>query len=148
MKDNGLIVATKGSLADVEVDCKTACQSCAAKSLCLGQSQSKGVLPAKNPLQAHPGDRVAIDIPENMYSRSLILFFGSLLFAGLAGMALGYLGSALTFFSAETGGILGLLIGIFSAGLWLSRRFRKKMNEQLVPTITMIIDKGGNNGKT
>ena len=146
MKDNGLVVAAQGHSAEVEVNCLTACQACSAKSLCIGQSQAKGILSVNNPLQASPGDRVTIEIPEEEYSKSLIFLFGSLLFAALTGMAAGHLSSALLALPTSTGSILGLFLGILVAGIWLFRRFRKKMNCRLFPTITTIINKGGQYG--
>jgi positive regulator of sigma E activity len=146
MKDNGLVIAAQGHSADVEVNCLTACQACSAKSLCIGQSQTKGILSVNNPLQANPGDRVTIEIPEEEYSKSLILLFGSLLFAALAGMAAGHFSSALLALPTSTGSILGLFLGILAAGIWLFRRFRKKMNSRLCPTIITIINKGGQYG--
>ena len=146
MKDNGLVVAAQGHSADVEVNCLTACQACSAKSLCIGQSQAKGILSVKNPLQASPGDRVTIEIPEEEYNKSLALLFGSLLFAALAGMAAGHFSSALLSLPTSTGSIIGLFLGILTAGIWLFRRFGKKMNHRLFPTITTIINKGGQYG--
>lgn len=146
MKDNGLVVTAQGHSADVEVNCLTTCQACSAQSLCIGQSQAKGLLSVNNPLQASPGDRVTIEIPEDAYSKSLILLFGSLLFAALAGMVAGHFSSALLALPTSTGSILGLFLGILAAGIWLFRRFRKKMNSRLCPTITTIINKGGQYG--
>lgn len=146
MTDNGLVVAAHGLSAEVEVNCLTACHACSAKSLCIGQSQAKGILSVNNPLQAGPGDRVTIEIPEEAYSKSLILLFGSLLTAALAGMAAGHYGSALFALPTAGGSILGLFLGILAAGVWLFRRFRKKMNRRLFPTITAIINKGGQYG--
>ena len=146
MKDSGCVVAINGNLADVEVPCLTACQACSAKSLCIGQSQSKGILSVNNPLQAALGDRVALEIPDGMYSKSLILFFGSLLIAALAGMTAGYFCAAWLPLSGSTGSILGLFLGILVAGMWLSLRFRRKTNSQLFPTITAIITHGGHHG--
>ncbi len=83
MKDKGLVVSSQNKLAEVEVQCFAACLNCSAQSLCLGQSQSKGRVSAKNPLEAMPGDTVFLDIPETMYNKSLSLIFGTLLLATL-----------------------------------------------------------------
>lgn len=146
MKDNALVVRAHGRLAEVEVNCLTACQACSAKSLCIGKTRSTGILSANNPLRAKPGDRVTIEIPEAAYSRSLILIFGSLLLAALAGMAAGYFSTALLGLPASTGALVGLCLGILAAGAWLFRHFRDKMNRRLLPTITTLNDQGGRYG--
>lgn len=146
MKDSGLVLATKNDFAEVEVNCLSGCHDCSAKSLCIGKGQSKGILSVKNPLQARPGDAVTIDIPESLYSRSLIFLFGSLLVAGLLGMAGGYISAFIIALSPSTASVLGLFLGLIIAGAWLFRRFRKKINSRLFPTITSILNKGGQNG--
>ncbi|MGD2294447.1 MAG: SoxR reducing system RseC family protein [Candidatus Aminicenantes bacterium] len=146
MKDSGLVVATKGRLAEVEVNCLTACQDCSAKSLCSAQGPNKGLLSAKNPLKALPGDRVTLEIPDGMYNKSLIILFGSLLLAALVGIAAGYFSAAFLPLSASLGSIIGLFLGILLAAIWQFRRFRKKTNARLFPTITAIISKGGDHG--
>ena len=91
MKDNGLVVSINKDLAHVEVKCLEACRDCSARSLCVGQKQAKGLLAVKNPLNAGPGDKVQIEVPDTNYSKALILLFGTLLIVALIGMAAGYL---------------------------------------------------------
>ncbi len=146
MKDNGLVISTQNKLAEVEVQCFAACQDCAAQSLCVGQSQSKGHVSAKNPLHAQPGDTVSLDIPETMYNKSLILVFGTFLTAALLGLAVGHFSSPLLSLSSPVSGIIGLFLGLTAAGFWLFHFFRKKNNERLFPVITAIINKGGHHG--
>jgi positive regulator of sigma E activity len=140
------VLSTHGPLAEVEVRCLTACQACAAKSLCIGQSHSTGILKAENLLQADPGDRVILNIPEEAYTRSLLLLFGTLLISAVAGLGLGYISAAAVPVSAEMGGLFGLCVGIVAGGAWLARRFRNKKNNGLLPTIIKITDKGGQDG--
>ena len=97
MRDSGRVLRTQDKFAEVEVSCLEACQGCSAKALCIGQSHQKGILSVKNPLHALPGDQVSLDIPEEKYARSLILFFGTLLAGSLLGLAAGSLSSG--FFS-------------------------------------------------
>jgi len=146
MKDNGLVISARNKLAEVEVQCFAACHNCSAQSLCLGQSQSKGRVSAKNPLQAQPGDTVSLDIPETMYNKALILIFGTFLSAALLGMAAGHFSSPIFSLPSPASGILGLFLGLLAAGFWLFRFFRKKNNERLFPVITAIINKGGHHG--
>lgn len=143
MKDRGLVVSSEGDLAHVEVSCVVdSCHSCSARSLCVGQAQSKGLITAKNPLNASPGDEVEIDIPDTKYSQSLIAIFGALLAASLAGIGVGYFISSL--FSLPSAGIslLGLLLFLVIAGIILFRYFKKKNRKSLYPLIVDIIKKG------
>lgn len=146
MKDNGLVISTQNTQAEVQVQCFAACHSCSAQSLCLGQSQSKGLVSAKNPLRAQPGDTVCLDIPETMYTRSLILVFGTFLSAALLGLAAGFFSAPILSLPSQTSGILGFFLGQLAAGIWLFRFFQKKNNDRLFPVITAIINKGGHHG--
>ena len=146
MKDKGTVVSTDDSFARVEVECLEACQGCSASSLCVGQKNAKGLLSVRNPLHAKSGDLVLISIPESHYSRALILLFGTLLIATLSGLGLGCLISPVLSMPMSGSSILGVLLGIAIAGVFLSLRFRKINNEFLYPEIIEILYKGGNYG--
>ena len=136
MRDKGIVITAEEDTAQVEVECFIeSCQSCAAKSLCVGQNQSKGVLIVSNPLRAGPGDEVEIEIPESKYSRALILLFGSLLAASLLGIGLGSLLSPVLPFSSSVSSLLGLLLALIIACLLLLRYFRAKNKASLYPVI-------------
>lgn len=143
MKDKGKVISTEGEFARVEVACLEACQGCAARSLCIGHTNTKGLLSVRNPLQAKEGDVVLIAIPEARYSKALILFFGVLICAALAGMGLGYFFSLIfPLFSSESS-VAGVFFGVAIAGFWLFKRFKKVNNKSLYPEITAIMPKGG-----
>lgn len=143
MRDKGLVVSTKEGMAQVEVHCFIeSCHKCSARSLCVGQNQSKGLLMVKNPLQAFPGDEVEIEIPDTKYSSALILLFGSLLTASMFGMGIGYLLSPLLPLSSSGASILGFLSALIIVGIVLSRYFRGKSKAFLYPEIIGIIKKG------
>jgi positive regulator of sigma E activity len=143
MRDKGLVVSTKEDMAQVEVQCfSELCKKCSARSLCIGQNQSKGLLLSKNPLRAYPGDEVEVEIPDTKYSKSLILLFGSLLVASLLGIGLGSLLSPLLALSSSGASLVGLLSALLIAGFFLSRYFRAKNKESLYPVIIDIINKG------
>lgn len=147
MKDNGIVVSTKEDMAKVEVDCFVeSCQNCRARSLCIGQNQSRGLIVVKNSLHATPGDKVEIEIPETRYNKVLILLFGSLLTAALLGLAAGYFSSSLLPLSPSQSSLLGLLLGIILAGWGLFRFFRKKNDQDLYPVVIDIIKKGDKHG--
>lgn len=142
MTDNGLVITTRKDIAEVEVDCFEGCHDCTARSLCIGNKQNKGRLSVKNPLDAMPGDKVKIQIPEDRYSQALIILFGGLLLALLLGMGGGYLMSLLFTFPSSLASFIGLAAGLIFGGLVLSRVFRRKNKEQLYPMIVDIIKKG------
>ncbi len=146
MQDKGLVISAQNKLAKVEVQCFEACQKCSAQNLCIGKSQSKGLLSAKNPIHALPGNTVSLEIPDTQYNKSLILIFSTFLLAALLGMAVGYFSSVLFSLPAPASSILGLFLGLFVSGFWLFRFFLKKNNERLFPVITAIINKGGHHG--
>jgi len=142
MTDNGLVITTRKDIAEVEVDCFEGCHDCTARSLCIGNKQNKGRLSVKNPLDAMPGDKVKIQIPEDRYSQALIILFGGLLLALLLGMGGGYLMSLLFTFPSALASFIGLAAGLIFGGLVLSRVFRRKNKKQLYPVIVDIIKKG------
>lgn len=142
MTDNGLVIATRKNIAEVEVNCFDGCHDCTARSLCIGNKQNKGRLSVQNPLDAMPGDMVKIQIPEDRYSQALTILFGGLLLALLLGMGGGYLMSLLFTFPSSLASFIGLAAGLIFGGLVLSRVFRQKNKEQLYPVIVDIIKKG------
>jgi positive regulator of sigma E activity len=142
MKDNGTVISTEGDLAQVKVSCFQACDECSAHSLCIGPAKTKGQLLVKNPLNASPGDKVRIEVPEQNYTRALIIIFGGLLTAALVGMGVGYLFSGLTPLSLQQSSILGFFLGIGLITLGLFRYFRTINKIKMYPRIIAISKKG------
>lgn len=142
MTDNGTVISTNDGFAQVKVNCLLPCDDCRAHSLCIGNKKTPGQLSVRNPLDAHPGDEVMIEIPEEQYSRSLIVLFGLLLLGSLIGMAAGYLLSSIIPLSSSDASFIGLACGLLIAGYWLVRYFQKKNHSTLYPIITNIIKKG------
>ena len=142
MKDKGVVVSTEKEFARVQVDCFSGCHDCTAHALCIGEKNKDGILSVRNPLGADRGDEVGLSIPEARYNRSLIVLFGSLLAATLAGGGAGYaLGPHLSL-APSVGGAVGLAAALFLAGFWLARRFQKINSSALYPEIIEIIKKG------
>lgn len=143
MRDKGLVVSTKDDFAQVEVQCFIeSCQDCSARSLCVGQDKKKGILVARNLLEAQAGDEVEVDIPETKYNQALILLFGVLLAAAILGMAAGYFLSLLLSLSSSMASFSGLLLALLIAGGWLFRHFHKNRRHHLYPKITSILKRG------
>ena len=144
MRDKGLVVSTKDDFAQLEVQCFIeSCHNCSAKSLCVGQDKKKGILVARNPLEAQAGDEVEVDIPETKYNQALILLFGVLLAAAILGMGAGYFLSLFLPFSSSLASFSGLLLALLIAGGWLFRYFHKDHGLHLYPEITSILKRGG-----
>lgn len=147
MRDKGLVVSTQGDLARVEVQCFIeSCQDCSARSLCAGQDIKKGLLVARNPLEAQAGDEVEVDIPETQYNHALILLFGILLAAAILGMGAGYVLSLFLSLSSSLASFSGLILALIIAGGWLFRHFHKDRWFRLYPKITNILKRGGLHG--
>ena len=146
MTDKGLVITTERDRAEVEITCLTGCHECTAKSLCIGNKHNKGRLSVKNPLHAQPGDQVEIHIPEEKYSRALILLFGWLLSAIFLGIGAGYVSSMIFPLSVSMASLIGLACGLAIGGSVLDRIFRHKNKDQLYPVIIDIIKKGENYG--
>lgn len=142
MMDNGLVISTEKDLAEVEVACTEGCRDCAARSLCIGNKKNKGRLSVRNPIHAMPGDEVTIRIPEESYSRALILLFGSLLAAVLLGTGGGYLSAVIFSLPLSLASLAGVACALVIGGLVLTRVFRQKNNALLYPVIIDIIKKG------
>lgn len=147
MTDEGLVVSTQNDLAEVQVDCFEGCHDCSARSLCIGNNQNKGRVSVKNPVHAMPGDEVKIRIPEEAYSRALILFFGVLISAIFFGMGGGYLWALVFSLPSFPAVFIGLVCGLAAGGFILARIFRQKNKDQLYPVIVAIMKKGDSYGK-
>jgi len=147
MKEKAWVVSSQGELAQVKVNQKEElCNACSARSLCVGQKQTKGTITVLNPLSAQPGDEVKIEIPEESYNKELILIFGALLSAALFGLALGYLFALLLSFPSSQLSFIGFILGLLMGGFLLFRYFRQIKNKRLYPLIIDITRKGDSHG--
>ena len=142
MRDKGIVIATQGNLAKVQVDCFSACDDCSARNLCLGQKHSQGLLAVKNSLHADPGDKVVIEVPESNYTKALIILFGSLVISAIGGMAVGYASALLFLFPSSQGSLLGFFLGIGAGMTWIIYYFRKNNLKDIYPNIIDITIKG------
>ncbi len=146
MRDSGLVISVQGDLAQIQVSCSDACSDCSASSLCKGPNQSKGLIEARNPHNAAPGDEVQIEIPETNYNRALILLFGTLLVASVGGAFAGILLAGTLSLPSSQAGFFGFILGLGAAIPWLVRYFRTANLKSLYPVILDITKKGGCHG--
>jgi positive regulator of sigma E activity len=146
MKDNATVISVHNDLAWVKVSPKVSCCECSARALCAGQKDAEGQLAARNPLQARPGDEVEIEVPETNYHKELIMIFGLLLAASLAGLALGYALVPIGRLPPAENGFLGLVIGLILSGFGLFRYYRGREEKAGYPVIVEILKKGEHYG--
>ncbi len=142
MRDEALVKKIEGPYAEVIVEPKEACHSCASRALCSISESGLSLLRVLNPLSAKPGDIVEIEIPEATYSRQLIFIFSLLILISVFGAALGTILSSRSGLSASLAGALGFFAGAGLASLiiWLIFRRPKK---RVFPTICAIIKSNG-----
>jgi positive regulator of sigma E activity len=146
MKDKGIVISTQGECAEVDVSCLDSCQDCSARNLCGAVTNKKSFLTVLNPVGAHSGDAVSLDVPESAYSRHLTLLFGGLLAGAVAGAFLGYILSQIIPVPGDLISLLGLSLGGVAAG-WMLFHHLRKDSRRLYPVITGIIpQKGESNG--
>ena len=138
MRDKGTVLTAEGRMAQVRVDCSRACRECSASSLCKGATSDEGALSVRNPVNAHPGDEVMIEIPEGHYHRALIGMFAGLLAASLLGALVGQALSGPLALDTAVGAPLGFFLGIGLAVPILVLYFKKKNQHNLYPSITDI----------
>ncbi len=146
MKDNGIVIAIQGDLAQVRVECASACQECSASSLCKGSAEKNGVISVLNPLAAAPGDEVLIEVPEDRYNRALIGLFAGLLGGAIFGAGAGYGLSGPLSLEPSLSGPLGFFAGLGLAIPGLILYFRKINQRFLSPSVIEITQKGDRYG--
>jgi positive regulator of sigma E activity len=146
MKDNATVIRVEDGLAWVKVTPKVACCKCSARALCSAKQDEEGKLAVRNPVDAHPGDEVEIDVPETDYSRALSGIFALLLIASLAGLTLGYLVAPLKSLAPGINGLIGLAAGLGLGGLAVHRRYGSATQEAGWPVIIAVLKKGGFHG--
>jgi positive regulator of sigma E activity len=146
MRDSATVIRVQNGLAWVKVTPKVACCECSARALCSAKQDEDGQLAVRNPVDAHPGDEVEIDVPETDYTRTLSTIFGLLLIGSLAGLALGYILSPVRSLTPGENGLIGLLAGLGLSGLGIHRRYRSGKHDAGWPVIIEIIKKGGFHG--
>jgi positive regulator of sigma E activity len=146
VKDKGTVITTEGPLAQVKVACTQSCRECSASILCKSTAPAEGTLSVRNPVNAHPGDEVMIEVPESRYHRVLIGMFAGLLAASLIGALAGYALSGPLALDDALSAPLGFFLGLGLAVAGLILYFRKNNERRLYPSIVDITQKGERHG--
>lgn len=142
MRDEALVKKIDGPYAEVIVQPKEACHSCASRALCSINESGDNILRVLNPLAARPGDVVEIEIPEATYSHQLILIFGLLILISLIGAGLGTILSSWSGLSASLAGAIGFFAGAGLASLIIWQIFRRP-KKTVFPVICAILNRNG-----
>lgn len=126
IEQQGTVQALEGELAVVAVARQSACGSCSAKTGC-GTSLIGSLFPQReqrlrlpNTVQAEPGDRVVIGLPEAGLQRASLMLYGLPLAGLIGGAALGQAwgGDELR---SVLGGVLGAVLALFAVRRWAAR---------------------------
>jgi len=144
MREEGLVRAVHGGLAQVESVVSDACQSCGAKGAChsLGGERKRQVT-AVNQAGAREGDLVQIAMP-----RAGALGAGALVYLGpvVALLAGGFAGDRLApgwGWEAESGAVIGALAALAAAWIglrWISARLAR--SKSLKVRVVRVLKKG------
>lgn len=124
IEEHGTVTAVDGDIAEIAVERRSACGSCAAKGGCgtslLAQwlPQRRLTLRLPNAIHARPGETVVVGLDENTLQRGSLLLYAVPLAGLLAGAVGGEALMATLGHSPELGGIGGGLLGLI-AGLRL-----------------------------
>jgi sigma-E factor negative regulatory protein RseC len=108
-KEEGIVIKIVQEGAVVRVKKTDACHGCPSATLChMGQSGEREVL-AKNPVGAHKGQRVEIEIRDGLLLRASFIIYILPLFGLLIGALLGrwVIRSFGLMFSEDTGAVIG-----------------------------------------
>jgi sigma-E factor negative regulatory protein RseC len=127
IEEVGQVTAVDDSHAEVVIERRSACGSCAAKSGC-GTSLLAAWFPRRrlrfrlpNAIGARPGDRVVVGLAERRLQQASLALYGLPLGGLLLGAVGGELVAARMALNAELGSVLGGLLGLI-AGLAQVRR--------------------------
>ena len=122
IEEEGTVIAVQGDYGQVETQRRSACGKCVAQDAC-GTSllerffgRRTVALTVLNPVQAMVGDRVLVGISEQGLLRAALAAYLVPILALLAGAMLG---DALGGDRADTASVLGAILGLALALLWL-----------------------------
>ncbi|MES9964489.1 MAG: SoxR reducing system RseC family protein [Candidatus Sedimenticola sp. 20ELBAFRAG] len=126
LEESAIVTACEGEIAIVETQRKTTCGGCEAGSTC-GTSllakvfgNRKNSFHVRNPIDARPGERVIIGVPEASLPKASFVFYLVPLLAMMAGAVSGeWLAQQINFQSTEPMAIFCGLFGLLAGLLWV-----------------------------
>lgn len=117
----GIVITQEAGLARVKVQRSGGCGRCHEEGGCGNSAESRcDEFVVLDALDARPGDRVRIEIPEGVALRAALLAYGLPLAGVLIGAGLGYV-----LYGSDLAGVAGAVAG-FIAGLAVLRGGRNK----------------------
>lgn len=149
IEESGLVVERRGVWAEVETTRRTSCGGCAAGAGCgislldrfLGRRPTR--LAALNRIEAAPGQRVVVGIPEGaLLSASLAAYLVPVL-ALIGGAILAQtLAPRLGWTAGDPLSIAGGLIGLIASLLWLARFSRARQDDARYQAVVLRLEQG------
>ncbi len=148
LEEEGVVTAVEGRMARIQVQPRSACGHCSARSGC-GTSLLSGFLGRRSgsfwvhdPVGARPGDQVVIGLEEAQLRRASLLLYLLPILALMAGAVAGdRLGSAVGEWPAILGGLAGLALAlIVVARVSKARNHRARILRILPPSAGLVLE--------
>jgi sigma-E factor negative regulatory protein RseC len=142
VEEVGLVKSAEGMVATVLVEKKNACEGCTSR-MCKPADHSMEI-EALNPLNAHAGQKVRVEIRAYSYMRGSLIVYGIPVLSLIAGAVLGrevFSGFLKNLDSDSVSAIFGFgafVISLLVIKIWSARTAEKKVGIQ--PTIKEIIE--------
>ncbi len=134
--EEGIVKEVKDGIAQIILNESGSCSSCAAKAVCKSGEDEQKILPARDTLGVHPGDKVRIAINGRNILTAAFLLYGLPLVLFLAGIFFG-----IKYFVHQKelwGTVLGfVLIAVYAVILNIFSN-KKKNKDKLIPEIIFI----------
>ncbi len=137
--EEGIVKEVKDGIAQIVLNESGSCSSCAAKAVCKPGEDEQKILPARDTLGVHPGDKVRIAIKGKNILTASFLLYGLPLILFLAGIFFG-----IKYFIHQKelwGTVLGFaLIAVYAVILNIFSN-KKKNKDKFIPEIVIVNSK-------
>jgi len=135
LEETASVVSIDGDRARVTLTRSEACGSCSAKNMCHPTGEKSMVMDVLNPAGAEPGDKVIISLPPGDLLKASASAYMMPAVAAVTGGAIGWSRTG-----TDIGAIIGCLIGLTLASIWLFIQSKKKAGP--VPFISRVLKDG------
>jgi sigma-E factor negative regulatory protein RseC len=132
LEETASVLSLKGDRATVVLVRSDACGGCSAKQMCHPSSGDTMQMEVKNPVGAHPGDRVVISLPPGDLLKASATAYLMPAVAAVAGGAIGW-----SRFGTDGAAIAGTVMGFLLAALYLF--WQGKKNRDSIPFISRVL---------
>ncbi len=132
LEETASVVSLDGDRATVVILRSDACGGCSAKNMCHPSSGDMMQMQVKNPVGAHPGDKVVISLPPADLLKASATAYLMPAVAAVVGGAIGW-----SRFGSDGAAIAGTAIGFTLATLYLF--WQGKKNKDSIPFISRVL---------